>query len=124
MIFPTFEVIEYTLKLIKMMDFLKNIFKSAPEVDYAALLKEGGVILDVRTAGEYAGGHIKGSTNIAVDAIPHSLKKLRDKSQPIITCCASGMRSSSAKKMLKAAGYTNVHNGGSWMELRGKLTAV
>jgi phage shock protein E len=124
MIFPTFAVIEYTLKLIKMMDFLKKIFKPAPEVDYAVLLKEGGIILDVRTAGEYAGGHIKGSTNISVNAIPHSLKKLRDKSQPIITCCASGMRSSSARKMLKAAGYTNVYNGGSWMELRGKLTVV
>lgn len=106
------------------MNFLKNIFKPAPEVDYAALLKEGGIILDVRTEGEYAGGHIKDSINITVDAIPHSLKKLRDKAQPIITCCASGMRSSSARKMLKVAGYTNVYNGGSWMELRGKLNAV
>jgi rhodanese-related sulfurtransferase len=107
-----------------MMDFLKSIFKSSPEVDYVALLKEGGIILDVRTGGEYAGGHIKDSINIAVDAIPHSLKNFRDKAQPIITCCASGMRSSSARKMLKAAGYTNVYNGGSWTELRGKLNAV
>lgn len=103
------------------MDFFKNIFKSAPEVDYSTLVKQGAIVLDVRTGGEYAGGHIKGSTNIAVDALPHSLKKLKNKDQPIITCCASGMRSSSAKKILKAAGYTNVHNGGGWQSLQSKL---
>ena len=103
------------------MNFLKNMFKSAPEADYAELVKQGALILDVRTGGEYAGGHIKGSTNISVDAIPHSLKKLKDKNRPIITCCASGMRSGSAKKILNAAGYTNVHNGGSWQSLKSKL---
>lgn len=104
-----------------MMNFLKNMFKSAPEVDYAALTKQGALILDVRTSGEFTGGHIKNALNIAVDTLPANLKKLKDKNQPIITCCASGMRSSSAKRILKAAGYTNVHNGGSWMELKGKL---
>lgn len=104
-----------------MLDFLKNIFKFAPAVDYATLVKEGALILDVRTSGEYAGGHIKGSTNISVNALPQSLKKIKDKNRPIITCCASGMRSSSAKKILKAAGYTNVHNGGSWQSLKNKL---
>lgn len=104
-----------------MMDFFKNMFKSAPAVDYAAIVKQGGLILDVRTSGEYRGGHIKGSTNIAVDALPANLKKLKDKNQPIITCCASGMRSSSAVRILKAAGFTNVHNGGSWQGLQSKL---
>jgi rhodanese-related sulfurtransferase len=104
-----------------MLNFLKNLFKATPEPDYSELLKQGAIILDVRTGGEYAGGHIKGSTNIAVDALPHSLKKLKNKEQFIITCCASGVRSSSARKMLKAAGYTSVFNGGNWMELKGKL---
>lgn len=104
-----------------MMDFLKNMFKSAPEVDYAVLVKQGALILDVRTGGEYAGGHIKGATNIAVDALPNNLKKLKNKNQVIITCCASGMRSSSAARILKAAGYTNVHNGGGWQSLQSKL---
>jgi rhodanese-related sulfurtransferase len=104
-----------------MLNFLKNIFKSDPEPDYVALLKEGALVLDVRTGGEYAGGNIKNSLNISVDYLPANLKRLKDKNQPIITCCASGMRSSSAKRILKAAGYTNVHNGGSWIELKGKL---
>lgn len=105
-----------------MLDFLKNIFKSAPEPNYAELLKHGGIILDVRSKGEYNGGHIKGSKNIEVGMLSGSLKQLKDKNQPIITCCASGMRSASAVRILKASGYTNVHNGGGWMSLKGKVS--
>ncbi|MFN6083407.1 MAG: rhodanese-like domain-containing protein, partial [Fluviicola sp.] len=39
----------------------------------------------------------------------------------IITCCASGMRSASAKSLLKSSGYAEVHNGGGWMSLRNKI---
>ncbi len=104
-----------------MLNFLKNLFKSETEPNFAALVKTGALILDVRTGGEYSGGNIKNSVNISVDALPANLKRLKDKNQPIITCCASGMRSSSAKRILKAAGYTNVYNGGSWLSLREKL---
>lgn len=89
-----------------------------PKVDFQTLLSQGGVIIDVRTRGEYAGGHVKGSVNVPLDQLGDQLKKFKDKNQPIITCCASGMRSSSAKSFLKNQGYTNVHNGGSWMSLR------
>jgi rhodanese-related sulfurtransferase len=44
-----------------------------------------------------------------------------DKKTPIITCCASGMRSGSAKNLLKSNGFTQVYNGGSWMTLRNKI---
>ncbi|MCY7361309.1 MAG: rhodanese-like domain-containing protein, partial [Ignavibacteria bacterium] len=38
-----------------------------------------------------------------------------------ITCCESGMRSGAAKRMLKANGYSEVHNGGGWVKLQGKI---
>lgn len=85
-----------------------------PKVDLGQLVKEGALIVDVRTKGEYAGGHVKGSVNIPLDQLSNNLNKLKNKDQAIITCCASGMRSSSAKSFLKQQGYTNVHNGGSW----------
>jgi phage shock protein E len=47
------------------------------------------------------------------------LKKLK-KDQAIITCCASGMRSSSAKSILKSNGF-EAHNGGGWTSLQAKL---
>jgi rhodanese-related sulfurtransferase len=48
------------------------------------------------------------------------MSKLK-KEQTIITCCASGMRSASAKGILKSKGFTNVHNGGGWSSLNSKL---
>ncbi|MCK6610714.1 MAG: rhodanese-like domain-containing protein [Bacteroidia bacterium] len=100
-----------------MIDSLKSLFGMGPKVDFAELLAKGGVILDVRSKGEFASGHVKGAVNIPVDQLAGNLKKLKDKNQPIITCCASGMRSASAKGILKQAGYLNVHNGGSWRNL-------
>lgn len=104
-----------------MINTIKQIFGFGPKVDYAALVKQGAIILDVRSKGEYAGGHIKGSINISVDTLSNNLSKLKDKNKPIITCCASGMRSSSAKSILKSNGYTDVHNGGAWSSLQHKI---
>ncbi len=103
-----------------MINAIKKLLGFGPNVDYARLVKEGAIILDVRSKEEYAGGHIKGSLNIPVDALPGNLNKLKDKNTPIITCCASGMRSASAKSILKANGYVEVHNGGNWYSLQRK----
>jgi len=105
-----------------MFDALKSLFKSAAEADYQQLLKQGGIIVDVRSKAEFAGGHITGSINIPVDQLTQHVNRLRSKEQPIITCCASGMRSGAAKSKLEAMGYTNVHNGGGWTSLKQKLS--
>lgn len=105
-----------------MINTLKNLFGFGPKVNYADLVKRGAIILDVRSKGEYAGGHIKGSLNIPVDTLSNTLSKLKDKNQPIITCCASGMRSASAKSILKSNGFTKVYNGGGWSSLQNKIS--
>ena len=105
-----------------MIEALKKIFGISPRVDYSALVKNGAIILDVRTKGEYAGGHIKGSINISVDQLSNNLHRLKNKEQILITCCASGMRSSSAKSILKLNGYKEVYNGGGWLSLQQKIT--
>jgi phage shock protein E len=104
-----------------MIQALKELLGLGPKIDYAALVKQGAVILDVRTKVEYTAGHIKGSVNISVDQLRNNLNRLRDKNTPIITCCASGMRSGTAKSILKSNGYTQVHNGGGWHSLQHKL---
>jgi len=104
-----------------MIELLKNLFGFGPKVDYAELVKQGAIVMDVRTKGEYAGGHIKGSLNIPVDQLGQNTHRFSDKSKVIITCCASGMRSGAAKSMLKSKGYANVHNGGSWISLQNKI---
>ena len=104
-----------------MIDLLKKAFKIGPSVDYAELVKQGAVILDVRTKGEYKGGHIQGSINIAVDELLNNLHRFPDTQKTIITCCATGFRSASANRMLRSKGYNNVHNAGSWVSLQNKI---
>ncbi len=104
-----------------MFDSIKTLLGIGPKTDYAKLVKEGAVIIDVRSRSEYDSGHIRGSINIPVDQLRSNFNKLKDKNKPIITCCASGMRSASAKAMLKASGYSEVYNGGSWSGLQSKL---
>jgi len=104
-----------------MIETLKKIFGIGPSADYAQLVKDGAIILDVRTKGVYTCGHIRGSLNISVDQLSANLHRLPNKQVPIITCCASGMRSASAKSILKAKGYARVYNGGGWARLQSKI---
>ncbi len=102
-----------------MLNALKQLLGLGPKVDFAQMMDNGAVIIDVRTPGEFKSGHIPGSKNIPLQNLAAQISKL-DKKKPIITCCASGMRSGSAKAMLKAKGF-EVYNGGSWMGLQHKL---
>lgn len=104
-----------------MLAKLKELLGISPPPNYNQLLKEGGVIVDVRSKAEYAGGHIKGSKNIPLPNLHSSTGILKDKNKPVITCCASGMRSASAKNLLLSKGYTRVYNGGGWARLNNKI---
>jgi rhodanese-related sulfurtransferase len=98
------------------MGFLDLILGTSSKSNVSELLNKGATILDVRSKAEFAGGHAKGAINIPLDQLPSQLGSFK-KDQVIITCCASGMRSASAKKMMNQAGFSNVHNGGSWQNV-------
>jgi len=99
-----------------MLDFLKKLAGGAAPIDYPALKKRGAQIVDVRSPEEYRGGHVAGSVNIPLQAIEKGMGRLR-KDAPVITCCASGMRSASAKRFLESSGFSEVVNGGGWAGL-------
>ena len=103
-----------------MLNSIKNLFRTE-KTDFAQLVKEGAIILDVRSKSEYASGHIKGSVNIALDQLEKNLEKLKSKNKPVITCCASGMRSETAKNVLISNGFTEVFNGGGWSSLKNSI---
>jgi len=103
-----------------MFDTIKNFF-GLETTDYTELKSKGAIILDVRSKSEYDAGHIRGSVNISVDQLANNLNKLKNKNKPIITCCASGLRSAAAKNLLKSYGYTEVYNGGPWDSLQNKI---
>jgi len=103
-----------------MINTIKKLFSSAPPVSFDQLVKEGAQIIDVRTPGEFQQGHIKGSVNIPLQVLPNQTNKLK-KDKPIILCCASGMRSASAKGLLLAQGFTQLYDGGGWTSLQNKI---
>jgi phage shock protein E len=104
-----------------MITLLKKLLGLGPKINFAQLVNEGAIIVDVRSKGEFDGGHINGSVNIPVNELGGNLSKLKDKNKPVIVCCASGMRSAAAKKMLQANGYAAVYNGGGWAGLQNKI---
>ena len=74
--------------------------------DVDKLPRDGSVtLLDTRTVGEYAGGHIDGFTNIPVDELRERLGEL-DKSKPVYVICQSGLRSYIACRILSGYGFT------------------
>jgi rhodanese-related sulfurtransferase len=82
--------------------------------------KKGAVIIDVRSLGEFQGGHIKGSKNIPLDTIAAKISEIKKLEKPVIVCCRSGMRSAQAASILKENGI-EVINGGGWQSLESKL---
>ena len=81
---------------------------------------KGAVIFDVRSLGEFQGGHIKGSKNIPLNTIAATISEIKKLEKPVIVCCRSGMRSAQAASILKENGI-EVINGGGWQSLESKL---
>ena len=104
-----------------MIPSLKKILDFDQATDWAALIAAGAQIVDVRSKGEFLAGHIKHSVNIPLNELDSNLNKLT-KDKPVIICCASGMRSASAKSILTASGFEKVYDGGGWMSLQQKIS--
>lgn len=83
-------------------------------------MERGAVVIDVRSAGEFAGGHVAGSKNIPLPNIESKLKEIKKWNKPVVACCASGMRSGQATDIMKRNGIEAV-NGGAWTRVNGML---
>jgi len=80
--------------------------------DFQAKTQEAGVIiLDVRTAGEYAAGHIEGAINLDVEGMTFEgeIKNL-DNTKTYAIYCQSGRRSRIAVDTMNKAGFTKLFN--------------
>jgi len=95
------------------MNLFKQLFGGTATADLKSIIDEGAFLVDVRTAGEFANGHVKGSVNIPLDRVAGQLAKFKNKKN-IIVFCQSGGRSVQAKNILEQNGITNVINGGGW----------
>ena len=82
---------------------------------------DGAVLLDVRTPGEYAGGHIPGSKNLPLQSIFDIAKLVPDVQTPVFVYCQSGARSHRAAAFLKKSGYAAVTDLGGITAYHGTL---
>lgn len=79
-------------------------------------LKDGAIVIDVRTVGEFSEGHVNGSKNIVLNNIPAKVDELKKLNKKVIAVCRSGARSGQATSFLKQQGI-DVINGGPWQNV-------
>ncbi len=96
-----------------MFDFLKNIFSSPDNTGLTEAIREGALLVDVRSPGEFASGSVKGAVNIPLDRVAGELPRFKGKSG-IVVFCLSGNRAGQAKRILEQNGFQNIINGGTW----------
>jgi phage shock protein E len=71
------------------------------------------LLIDVRSAAEFAAGHVRGAINLPLDRFAQEIERVApDKHASIMLCCASGARSGMACSFLQQQGYSQVVNGG------------
>lgn len=94
------------------------VMKKAGQIsaqDAAAHLKNGALVIDVRSPGEFSSGHLPDALNFPLDEIETVVpRRVKDKNQALLLHCLSGTRSGMAKGRLKRLGYANVFNLGSY----------
>lgn len=78
-------------------------------------LKQGALVVDVRSAAEYQQGHLSGAVNIPVGELAAGIgRHVSRKDQVLLLHCVSGGRSGMAQRTLRRLGYANAFNLGSY----------
>jgi phage shock protein E len=94
------------------MGFFSNLM-SAVGGGNVGELPENGMLIDVRSQGEFISGHIDGAFNLPLDRFNHDIRRVvPHKDTPVILYCRSGARSGHALSVMRQLGYTQVFNGG------------
>lgn len=100
-------IIEKNFDLKRSFDNQKDIKKD----DIDKYIKQGAIIIDVRSLQEYKEGHIDGSICIPDYQMKRNIQKyVKNKNEIIILYCSTGHRSQNAQKILENMGYINVYN--------------
>ena len=100
-------MIERNFELKRSFDNKKDITKE----DVDLYIKQGAVIIDVRSPQEYREGHVDGAISIPDYQIKKNIgKQISNKDELIVVYCATGHRSQRAQQILEDMGYTNVYN--------------
>lgn len=92
-----------------------NEFEDVEQIDTGTLAARldsstPPLVLDIRTADEYAHSHLPGALRIDPDANPSQVLGAIDRGRPVVVYCSVGYRSSAFAQRMQAAGFTRVSN--------------
>jgi len=102
------------LAVVAVVYMLKRVGQISPKAAQTHL-KNGALVIDVRSPAEFNSGHLPNAINLPLNEIEIALpRRVKDKNQLLLLHCQSGMRSGVARKKLKGMGYANAFNLGSY----------
>lgn len=81
-----------------------------------ALAERGALLLDVRSADEFACDHVAGAVNIPLGELSLRRDEIGHRERPVVVYCRSGRRSAEAAAWLRSQGFSHVHDMGSMLE--------
>lgn len=100
-------MIEKNFDLKRSFDMNKDITKE----ELNSYIKQGTIVIDVRSPQEYREGHVDGAISIPDYQIKREIRKhVPNKYQLIVVYCSTGHRSQRVQQILENMGYTNVYN--------------
>lgn len=100
------------------MGFISKLLGFGKDIEKAKkALENGAMVIDVRSVAEFKQGHISDAMNIPLDNIPDNIQKIKEYNKPVVVCCASGGRSSTAAFLLSKYDI-EVYDAGSWNNLK------
>jgi rhodanese-related sulfurtransferase len=83
----------------------------SPQQAVQMINREKAQVIDVCSAEEFAAGHLIGARHVPLDQLEQQLASVaKNKSQPLILVCASGLRSKRAVAVAKKLGYEQAHS--------------
>ena len=95
-----------------MLGVFKRLFADTKNQELLTAIRNGALMVDVRTPAEFAADRVAGAINIPLDKIPRRLSQFKGNDM-IVVFCKSGGRSAQAKDILEQSGFENIINGGS-----------
>lgn len=96
-----------------MLKFLRSLFAKKEQVNVQEMMKKGAILIDVRSPREFSQWHAKNAKNIPLNKLQENIDYFRKINKPILLCCASGVRSSQARFILKANNISEVYDAGT-----------
>ncbi len=89
---------------------MSNTFKHMQVNELAQQLEQGAVVVaDIRDAGSYQAGHIKGAVHLTNETLSDFIRNT-DIDAPVVVCCYHGNASQQAAQFLASQDFTNVYS--------------